>query len=388
MENRNKSLISKFLTNNSNQQELLRLEEWMQDKKNTDLFLKYVKVNVAINRIMGKYDKEAARKIILRHIELDKSLLQNKNKLYTWAKYAAAAIIVFGLGYFFSDNIFNSTVKTVPTIVNTNTIQPGSSKAVLTLGDNSKVVLEKGEIFQKNNIKSNGEELIYNVTGPKKQKIEYNYLTIPRGGEWLIKLSDGTQVWLNSESQLKFPTGFMEGETRQVELIYGEAYFEVTPSTQFNGSRFKVVSQSQEVEVLGTEFNIRAYKNENLTFTTLVKGKVNVNSKGLKHRLKPNQQLSFNLKTDQLNISFVDVFSEISWKEGIFSFEDKSLHDIMKVLSRWYDIEVVFEDENIKKEEFFGLIRKDQDLEKIMKTIKDYGIIKNYEFKNKMLTIK
>ena len=180
----------------------------------------------------------------------------------------------------------------------------------------------------------------------------------------------------------------MEGETRQVELIYGEAYFEVTPSTQFNGSRFKVVSQSQEVEVLGTEFNIRAYKNENLTFTTLVKGKVNVNSKGLKHRLKPNQQLSFNLKTDQLNISFVDVFSEISWKEGIFSFEDKSLHDIMKVLSRWYDIEVVFEDENIKKEEFFGLIRKDQDLEKIMKTIKDYGIIKNYEFKNKMLTIK
>jgi ferric-dicitrate binding protein FerR (iron transport regulator) len=155
-----------------------------------------------------------------------------------------------------------------------------------------------------------------------------------------------------------------------------------------NGSRFKVISQSQEVEVLGTEFNIKAYKNENLTYTTLVEGKVDVNSKGVKRRLKPNQQLSLNLKTDQFNISFVDVFSEISWKDGIFSFEDKSLHDIMKVISRWYDIEVVFENENVKKEEFFGLLRKDQELEKIMFTIKEYGIIENYEFNNKILTIK
>ena len=89
-----------------------------------------------------------------------------------------------------------------------------------------------------------------------------------------------------------------------------------------------------------------------------------------------------------MDISFVDVFGEISWKDGIFSFEDKSLYDIMKVISRWYDIEVVFEDENVKKEEFFGLLRKDQDLKKIMKTIKDYGIIKNYEFEKKILTIK
>jgi len=384
MENRNKSLISKFLTNNANQQELLRLEELMQDKKNTDLFLKYVKVNVAVNRIMGKYDKEAARKIILRHIKQDKSLFRNKNKLYTWSKYAAAAIIVFGLGYFFSGNIFNSTVKTVPTIVNTNTIQPGSSKAVLTLGDNSKVVLEKGEMFQKNNIKSNGEELIYNATGPNKQKIEYNYLTIPRGGEWLIKLSDGTQVWLNSESQLKYPTGFMEGESRKVELVYGEAYFDVSPSSAHNGSKFIVHNQNQDIEVLGTEFNIKAYKDETNIYTTLVEGQVLVNKNGKKQRLLPNQQSILDKNTNSIVvIEKLNINNEISWREGVFIFDGKTLKEIMKVMSRWYDMEVVFKNKDIEDEEFVGVLRRNREIKKMLSSIKGFGTIKDYTISGK-----
>ena len=384
MENRNKSLISKFLTNNANQQELLRLEELMQDKKNTDLFLKYVKVNVAVNRIMGKYDKEAARKIILRHIKQDKSLFRNKNKLYTWSKYAAAAIIVFGLGYFFSGNIFNSTVKTVPTIVNTNTIQPGSSKAVLTLGDNSKVVLEKGEMFQKNNIKSNGEELIYNATGPNKQKIEYNYLTIPRGGEWLIKLSDGTRVWLNSESQLKYPTGFIEGESRKVELVYGEAYFDVSPSSAHNGSKFIVHNQNQDIEVLGTEFNIKAYKDETNIYTTLVEGQVLVNKNGKKQRLLPNQQSILDKNTNSIVvIEKLNINNEISWREGVFIFDGKTLKEIMKVMSRWYDMEVVFKNKDIEDEEFVGVLRRNREIKKMLSSIKGFGTIKDYTISGK-----
>jgi hypothetical protein len=384
MENRIKSLISKFLTNNANQQELLRLEELMQDKKNTDLFLKYVKVNVAVNRIMGKYDKEAARKIILRHIKQDKSLFRNKNKLYTWSKYAAAAIIVFGLGYFFSGNKFNSTVKTVPTIVNTNTIQPGSSKAVLTLGDNSKVVLEKGEMFQKNNIKSNGEELIYNATGPDKQKIEYNYLTIPRGGEWLIKLSDGTKVWLNSESQLKYPTGFMEGESRKVELVYGEAYFDVSPSSAHNGSKFIVHNQNQDIEVLGTEFNIKAYKDETNIYTTLVEGQVLVNKNGKKQRLLPNQQSILDKNTNSIVvIEKLNINNEISWREGVFIFDGKTLKEIMKVMSRWYDMEVVFKNKDIEDEEFVGVLRRNREIKKMLSSIKGFGAIKDYTINGK-----
>jgi hypothetical protein len=384
MENRIKSLISKFLTNNANQQELLRLEELMQDKKNTDLFLKYVKVNVAVNRIMGKYDKEAARKIILRHIKQDKSLFRNKNKLYTWSKYAAAAIIVFGLGYFFSGNKFNSTVKTVPTIVNTNTIQPGSSKAVLTLGDNSKVVLEKGEMFQKNNIKSNGEELIYNATGPDKQKIEYNYLTIPRGGEWLIKLSDGTKVWLNSESQLKYPTGFMEGESRKVELVYGEAYFDVSPSSAHNGSKFIVHNQNQDIEVLGTEFNIKAYKDETNIYTTLVEGQVLVNKNGKKQRLLPNQQSILDKNTNSIVvIEKLNINNEISWREGVFIFDGKTLKEIMKVMSRWYDMEVVFKNKDIEDEEFVGVLRRNREIKKMLSSIKGFGTIKDYTINGK-----
>jgi len=379
MENRNKSLISKFLTNNANQQELLRLEELMQDKKNTDLFLKYVKVNVAVNRIMGKYDKEAARKIILRHIKQDKSLFRNKNKLYTWSKYAAAAIIIFGLGYFFNGNKFNSTVKSVPKIVKTNTIQPGSSKAVLTLGDNTKVVLEKGEIFQKNNIKSNGEELIYNVTGPKKENIEYNYLTVPRGGEWLIKLSDGTQVWLNSESQLKYPTGFMEGESRKVELVYGEAYFDVSPSSANNGSKFIVHNQNQDIEVLGTEFNIKAYKDETNIYTTLVEGQVLVNKNGEKQRLLPNQQSILDKNTNSIVvIEKLNINNEISWREGVFIFDGKTLKEIMKVMSRWYDMEVVFKNKDIEDEEFVGVLRRNREIKKMLSSIKGFGTIKDY----------
>ena len=379
MENRNKSLISKFLTNNANQQELLRLEELMEDKKNTDLFLKYVKVNVAVNRIMGKYDKEAARKIILRHIKQDKSLFRNKNKLYTWSKYAAAAIIIFGLGYFFNGNKFNSTVKSVPKIVKTNTIQPGSSKAVLTLGDNTKVVLEKGEIFQKNNIKSNGEELIYNVTGPKKENIEYNYLTVPRGGEWLIKLSDGTQVWLNSESQLKYPTGFMEGESRKVELVYGEAYFDVSPSSANNGSKFIVHNQNQDIEVLGTEFNIKAYKDETNIYTTLVEGQVLVNKNGEKQRLLPNQQSILDKNTNSIVvIEKLNINNEISWREGVFIFDGKTLKEIMKVMSRWYDMEVVFKNKDIEDEEFVGVLRRNREIKKMLSSIKGFGTIKDY----------
>jgi hypothetical protein len=304
--------------------------------------------------------------------------------LYTWSKYAAAAIIVFGLGYFFSGNKFNSTVKTVPTIVNTNTIQPGSSKAVLTLGDNSKVVLEKGEMFQKNNIKSNGEELIYNATGPDKQKIEYNYLTIPRGGEWLIKLSDGTKVWLNSESQLKYPTGFMEGESRKVELVYGEAYFDVSPSSAHNGSKFIVHNQNQDIEVLGTEFNIKAYKDETNIYTTLVEGQVLVNKNGKKQRLLPNQQSILDKNTNSIVvIEKLNINNEISWREGVFIFDGKTLKEIMKVMSRWYDMEVVFKNKDIEDEEFVGVLRRNREIKKMLSSIKGFGTIKDYTINGK-----
>ncbi|WP_291870449.1 FecR family protein [Maribacter sp.] len=303
-------------------------------------------------------------------------------------KYAAAAVIVFGLGYFFRNNIFNIPIETTPTIVNTNSIVPGIDKATLTLGDGSQITLEKGEFFKTQNANSNGEKIVYQSGKSNSKKIVYNYLTIPRGGQFFIKLSDGTQVWLNSESQLKYPESFIEGKTRQIELVYGEAYFDVSSSVDNQGSKFRVINNAQNVEVLGTEFNIKAYKDEANIYTTLVEGKVIVNALNKSKSLIPNEELNFNKSNNSLIVSSgVDVYKAISWKEGIFSFRDKPLQDIMKVLSRWYDIEVVFKSEDIKRQTFHGSLDKKLSIEEIISIICTTNNIE-YELNNRTVLLK
>jgi ferric-dicitrate binding protein FerR (iron transport regulator) len=250
------------------------------------------------------------------------------------------------------------------------------------------VILKNGNTVQTKNATSNGAQIVYKTNQQTQTKIAYNYLTIPRGGQFFIKLSDGTKVWLNSESQLKFPVAFTDGETRQVELVYGEAYFDVSPSTKHRGAKFKVYNKSQEVEVVGTEFNIKAYKDETNVFTTLVEGKVNVTVDNKKQKLLPNQQLNLNINTNVSVLNTVDVYNEIAWKEGVFSFKRKSLEEIMVVLSRWYDLDVKFENPNLKKLGFNGTVGKDQKIEEILETIKSYGAIKEYKITNKTVILK
>ena len=308
-------------------------------------------------------------------------------KLY-W-NYAAAVAIVVGMlasGYFFKDNLFDDSLENKSIIV--TTIQKGTDKATLTLDDGSEVALEKGKSFQTKNANSNGEQIVYGKTDNRtsKIKIAYNYLTIPRGGEFFIKLSDGTKIWLNSESQLKYPVAFADGEARRVELIYGEAYFDVSAANH-KGHEFKVVTQMQEIKVLGTEFNVKAYEDEDNIYTTLVEGKVAVSFEDYKQNLTPSQQSNLNLKNNSLSVANVDVYNETSWKDGVFSFEGKSLKDIMKVLSRWYDMDVVFKNKEIEREEFNGILGKDQDIEEILSSIENFGIIKNYEIKDKKVVL-
>jgi len=310
-------------------------------------------------------------------------------KLY-WKYATAAAILVIALAstYVLRDSIFkNIKGNPAPIIVN-NKIQNGTDKATLTLEDGSTVILEKGATYQAKNAKSNGEQIIYDPANNAADKIAYNYLTIPRGGEFFVQLSDGTKVWLNSESQLKYPVAFIAGKTRQVELMYGEAYFEVSPSTAHNGATFKVFNKAQEIEVLGTEFNIKAYKDENNIYTTLVEGKVAVKYESKTQNLVPNQQSNYNLKNNTLSIAVVDTFNETSWKKGVFSFDGKSLKEIMTVLSRWYDVEVEFQNKAIESEEFIGVLGKNQNLEYILLSIKNFGVIKDYQIKNRKVILK
>lgn len=301
---------------------------------------------------------------------------------------AASVVLLISLAMLFNTN---KTVKRnipapLPTVA-VKTIPIGSDKATLTLEDGSVVALEKGKGYTTGNASSNGEKLVYNVKS-KSKAIADNVLTIPRGGQFFVQLADSTKVWLNSESQLKYPVAFTDGQTRQVELIYGEAYFEVSPSTRHKGAKFKVKTQMQNVEVIGTEFNIKAYRDENAIYTTLVKGKVAIDNTKAKETLKPSEQSVIRKNNTDILIAKVDVYNEVSWRKGLFVFKGMPLKEIAKVLSRWYDTDIVFASPELGNVKFNGVLSKNQKLEEILTTIRNSNFINAYEIKDKTITIK
>lgn len=354
-------IIIKLIDNTISEKESEILKAWLQNKANLEYFNAFVEVNHLTNAL-HKFPYTNA---------LNKSLQQiNKKRLHVKRLFrygiAASVIALLGFGYFMLNNNTNSAK-----VATQNNIHAGTNKATLTLEDGSKIALEKGQNYINNNIKSNGKELIYSTPATTKQSISYNYLTIPRGGQFLVNLSDGTKVWLNSDSQLKYPTNFIEGETRTVELVYGEAYFDVSPSTINNGTKFKVLNNHQTIEVLGTEFNIKAYKEDTHILTTLVEGKVMVANHTNSNVLKPNQQSIITPNNNKITVNTINVYNEISWKDGVFSFKNKPLKEIMMVLSRWYNVDVNFKNKNIEHELFGGSFDKTQNIEEILTMIQN-----------------
>tara|TARA_R110002049_G_scaffold309289_2_gene520243 strand:+ start:21837 stop:23003 length:1167 start_codon:yes stop_codon:yes gene_type:complete len=386
LENHIQGLLKKFILNQCSSGEVEEVVSYFQNitKSNQLPTVEDVLILLEEKPVLAEADANRIHDDIINSVQKDPKRT-SKQTSHIW-KYAVAASValLISIGFIFNKN--NKEPLTKP--ITTNIIKAGTDKATLTLGDGSQITLEKGNSFQTKNANSNGEKIIYEAEKQKTTEIAYNYLTIPRGGQFQITLSDGTQIWLNSESQLKYPESFISGETRIVELLYGEAYFDVSPSTEHKGAKFKVINQSQEIEVFGTEFNIKAYKGESNIYTTLVEGKVSVSSSTTNQTLKPSQQANLNLNDNTMAIANVNVYNEISWREGVFSFRKKPLIEIMQVLSRWYDIEFEFVKPEIKNQGFNGVLSKDQNIEDILKTIKNFGVIKDYEIKNKKVILK
>jgi transmembrane sensor len=382
-----KNTIIKYFSKSASISELEELSRWLNEEENALLFREFVKINYVIEYGLIDFDTEEEKQKIHAMIRKRQSK-RLKSRYIALYKYAAAAVLIIASTYLLRDIYFDNSVKDIPVLVKTN-IEPGTDKATLTLGDGTHVLLEKGQDLKTQNANSNGKEIVYEASEIHPQETVYNYLTIPRGGQYRIVLSDKTEVWLNSESQLKFPVTFIKGETRKVELVYGEAYFDVSPSNDNNGAKFKVVNQSQVVEVLGTEFNLKAYKDEDQIYTTLVEGKVAIHINGEKQNLLPDQQAKWIPHTNSFSINTdVNVYNEISWKNGVFSFDGKSLKEIMKIVSRWYDVEVFFLDKKVETTRFVGVIRKNRKLEDILINIKNFGIIKDYEINDKRVILK
>ena len=391
-----RQIIVKYLNQSASSQEMDELTHWIKAPGHTEEFQSFVRTHYAIEHIMKDFDTEKEKTKLL--INIRKAQREKKvRRLWTRTTAVAASILVIvSLGLYVGQK-GKAPISKAPIIVD-NTIRPGSDKATLTLEDGSTVILEKGTNYQSANATSNGEEIVYGSNPAPKTKNDgpaTNTLTVPRGGQFFLTLADGTKVWLNSESQLKYPVTFKHGEPRIIELVYGEGYFDVSPSSKHEGSQFQVHNKHQTVQVLGTEFNIKAYTGETHIYTTLVEGKVALSydrntpaSPIGKQNILPLQQSQYNIQDKTISLSKVNVSDVISWKEGIFSFDYTPLEDIMKVLERWYDMQVVFENDTLRKERFIGSINKKYTIEEVLSALMETNIIQTYEIHGNTITLK
>lgn len=254
-------------------------------------------------------------------------------------------------------------------------ILPGTSKAVLTLANGQMIPLGKEAtdstiITDGTQISASGSGVTY-ASGVESESVVYNKLEIPRGGEFCLTLSDGTRVWLNSETSIQYPVAFGAKERRV--FVQGEAYFEVAKDAK---KPFTVQFMSSSVTVLGTSFNIRAYPEEKRSQTTLAEGSVRIYSPGSSMLLKPGEQAEVSALSGEMVKQEVEVKNFTSWKDGRFVFEQQPLEDIMRTLERWYDIRVIFEDEGAKRISLSGNMKRYGDFSQVMKMLQMTGDVR------------
>ncbi len=268
-------------------------------------------------------------------------------------------------------------------------IHPGTSKATLVLNDGSiHKITNSGNLLLTDGgavISSEGTKLKYTEKDSIQKEIKYNTLTIPRGGEFTLQLSDGTKVWLNSETVLRYPVQFAGGE-RRVELT-GEAFFEVTRNEKIP---FFVESGNQTVKVLGTEFNILSYKESQFIYTTLVRGSVEVyrsSEPEIKQVLVPNEQSILGKSEERISKRTVDSYPYVAWKDGRFVFGNLDLEEIMGTLSKWYDVEIIFASEAARKIKFTGNLKRYDDFGDILRKIEMTHEVE-FQIEDKKITIK
>ncbi|MFI2744317.1 FecR family protein [Zhouia sp. PK063] len=294
-----------------------------------------------------------------------------------YISFAAIVMVLIGVTTLYVYKIKRNTPVQI-----TEQITSGSTKATLILEDGSKVALTNAT-YTNANANTNKEGLIYNKKDGSSE-VAYNSLMVPRGGQFFVELADGTKVWLNSASLLKYPVKFTPGKSREVKLVYGEAYFEVSNSTAHHGDKFQVLTQNQTVEVLGTEFNIRAYPEEETMYTTLKKGSIAI-SNDFDHKLmKPGEQAV--LQNDAFTVTPVDVDYATAWKNGYFMFKNTSLKNMMTELSRWYDMTVVFKNAEKAAYHFSGELKRGDDIQKLLKQIAQTNEVQ-FEIKGKTIMI-
>ncbi|WP_316817598.1 FecR family protein [Pedobacter nyackensis] len=320
-------------------------------------------------------DEEIVKDSIFSSLINDVQQFEKRKKHSRLYKYVgvAASILILGIAIFYMNRV--KEVKP-PASLYANDVAPGGNKAFLVLGNGKRLVLANlanGTIARQAGVritKRESGQLVYDIDGydPMGQTNVYNTIETPKGGQYQVHLPDGTAVWLNSASSLKYPVNFSAFKERGVELK-GEAYFEVAKDQKHP---FIVKSDQQVVKVLGTHFNVNTYADEPSVKTTLLEGSVKVSSANMTERtLKPGQQADLT-NSGALNVFNVDTELSVAWKNKQFMFESEKIETVMRMIERWYDVDVEYTGEKTE-ERFGGAVSRFDHVSKVLKSLESTG---------------
>ena len=372
-------LIAEELTGTIDEKDRVVLARWLdEDERHREEYADILESLKTGNEAWK--DQERGRQLMESRWGAVKShTVQKTGRWITWSKYAAVIVLFVSIGIFGLVNeekqeVENGTVAQ---------IEHGSMKAQLVLANGKKVDLRPETSLQleevggtriltsDNRIKYSGKDSL----AGQSAEVKYNTLIVPRGGEFSLELADGTRVWLNAESRLRYPVAFT-GKERKVEME-GEVYFEVAKNKE---KPFIVTVNGVDIRVFGTSFNVSAYQEE--VVTTLVEGKVQLKKGNEQVILSPNQQAIWS--DDEFRVKQVDARNYVLWKEGIFYFEDVDLETILDDMARWYNVNVFYMNPALKEMKFSVEIRRYGDINEILRRI---GQTKRVKFEIKDRTI-
>lgn len=351
-----------------------------------------------------EFSEEALEALLARNAEAIEQRLSNnsgrfrffiRSRFRYWVGAAAiAGVLLCSLWWFTipgNPSGFPASEAAIPAVL--KPIAPGTDKAVLTLADGSQLVLDEAH---NGNLAEEGDTKVIKLDGEISYKSSkagtvtgFNTISTPKGGQYKLILSDGTKVWLNAESSLRFPVSF-SGNERRVELT-GEGYFEVAQVLAQSGkakipffvSINKMGASAGQVEVLGTHFNVMAYGDETAVKTTLLEGRVRVKNSNSEMQIEPGQQANWQQET--LTVQPVDVDEVIAWKEGYFQFDRKApIEQVMRQIARWYDVEVAYEGA-VPNRRFGGKIGRDSKLEDVLKMLELNHV--KFKVQNRRITV-
>lgn len=368
-------LLNAYLINTISNEELDEVNAMLKEPSNEDSINKFME-HYWKAHVIDESEEIEHKKIfhrILQREEFKKShaTLPNVLRIFrmAWLSSAAAVVVIIGV-ILLLFNIMEQRQNTGKKLIvaNAQKIEGASQKAMLTLADGSQIALKgsaKGTVARQHNVSldQNNGQLIYNGNLNDQNQLQNNTMTTPKGGFYQLVLQDGTKVWLNAASSITYPVAF-SGTERRVK-ISGEAYFEVAKNAK---KPFYVESNGCEVKVLGTSFNVSAYADDDLVTTTLVEGAVKIRSGDNTAIMKPGQQSNISKSSSKIKINNVDTEQALAWKNGYFMFDKQDIRAVMKVIERWYDIEVIYSG-NLQGKTFGGTISRSDDIHSLLGNI-------------------